>query len=823
MVVPIQIKLSQKGEILRSVPEYTGVLSGEQLKLIYEKIDKFIADGRKNTSFAIHPKDLKTTYLELNFYQEKDGVYLNIVNRDKHHFDVLINDTVEGIYTCSPQGKFTYVNPGMIQQTGYSEKELMKMYFWDIIAEDYRKEALAFYQIQFDSQTLNTVFEFPIQTKSGEIEWVNQTVTTVHKNGWTIAFQAVARFITDRVRMEEDLKQREYENLSLINAIDNDIIIVDNKTFQILRMKLNPSSPIRKVSAKLDLLFSGNAYLNDLPCNESSIELIEKKISSKDDNDKGYFNINLPSQSGVLYHILGNITPYGENKSIVTLHDLTKANLTLSALTDAKNKASATEARSENILATLGHEVRNPINIVLGMTNLLLENPKDSQQEKQLKAIKIYSHNALHIINNILDSAKLSANKIETEDVEFNMKAHVKELMSSVELSSNKKGIQTRVIFSKDVPTHIKSDKLRLGQILINLLSNAFKFTEKGEISINIKLIDTKKHKLEFSVGDTGIGIDPEKIATIFEPYTQASIDTTRKYGGTGLGLTIVKSLVELQDGAISVFSTPNKGSVFTFTLNYKPAENKTVKQETHPDLKVLIIEDEPLSQTIISNYLKLWEMQYDICEDGLCLGLLKDEPYDVILMDYHLGNETADTLISNLRSAENTCPVILVSGYDAEAPQIQGLDIQGVISKPIQKNRLYQAITRVVKGGSVKKIPTKLYDLSYLKESSLNDDEYVNKMIDMFVATAPEYITQIKTAHQNNDLKEIQIIAHKFKASINIMGIKQVSKLITTLEENIGGNQLSNLSSLIAGIEMYTLITVKNLAKLNNHSILHD
>ncbi|HET8962706.1 MAG TPA: ATP-binding protein, partial [Chitinophagales bacterium] len=260
----------------------------------------------------------------------------------------------------------------------------------------------------------------------------------------------------------------------------------------------------------------------------------------------------------------------------ITLHKKTEELERAKLLAERANKFKA------EFLANMSHEIRTPLNAIVGMVHLLDQTNLNEKQKEFLRAIKTSSGSLLEIINDILDFSKIESGKIELEEKSFSIRNSVKELISTIRYKADEKGLDLLVNIDDNIPSTVAGDPLRLNQILLNLLSNAIKFTQQGEVRLTIKLIEIlgDKARIFFSVRDTGIGIVPEKLSTIFESFTQATSDTTRLYGGTGLGLAIVKKLIDMLNGAIMVKSRIDEGSEFIFEIDFKMVGEITAIEE---------------------------------------------------------------------------------------------------------------------------------------------------------------------------------------------------------------------------------------------------
>ncbi|MBL7928212.1 MAG: response regulator [Bacteroidia bacterium] len=329
-----------------------------------------------------------------------------------------------------------------------------------------------------------------------------------------------------------------------------------------------------------------------------------------------------------------------------------------------------TQKFRDQFLANMSHEIRTPMNAIVGLTNLLVKSPLNELQFKYLGVIKKSGANLLVIINDILDLAKLEAGKMELEKVPFPLHIAVQNTHTILSLKAEEKKIYINQEIGKDVPEYVIGDETRISQILMNLAGNAIKFTEKGGVTISLSVVksDERKKSIKFSIKDTGIGIPADRIDKIFESFGQASSDTTRKFGGTGLGLTISKQLVEMHGGELNVSSKPGEGSDFYFTIDYveadKPVEANVDESESATDLKgkrILLVEDNEYNQMVaVDTLMDLFEgIVVDIADCGRkAIELVSAHDYSMILMDIQLpdidGFETTRFIRNDLGSPKN-------------------------------------------------------------------------------------------------------------------------------------------------------------------------
>jgi signal transduction histidine kinase len=369
----------------------------------------------------------------------------------------------------------------------------------------------------------------------------------------------------------------------------------------------------------------------------------------------------------------------------------------------------------DHFLANVSHEIRTPMNAVMGFTNLLADTELSEQQREFVKAIEISGQNLMTIINDILDYSKIESGMIVIEEVPLDIRSVFGSLEVLLQQKARDKNLELRFEVDARIPQVVMGDPIRLNQILLNLGENAVKFTEKGWLDLSVRVMKetAESYELEFTVKDSGKGIPEDKHSVIFERFTQASTDTTRRYGGTGLGLSIVKNLVELQQGSISLKSEEGKGSSFSFTLTYKKARQEeasvppeaagTVNDFDGRPLQILLAEDNQVNQTLAVLVLQKFGFKADIADNGrLAVEKLRQKPYDLILMDMQMpemdGYEATRIIREEMGSQ---VPIIALTAHamKEEREKCLRLGMNDYISKPFQEKELFEKITAFFQG----------------------------------------------------------------------------------------------------------------------------
>ena len=449
----------------------------------------------------------------------------------------------------------------------------------------------------------------------------------------------------------------------------------------------------------------------------------------------------------------------------------------------------------QQFLSNMSHEIRTPMNAIIGFTKVLLKTNMSAKQKEYLEAIKLSGDALIVLINDILDLAKVDAGKMTFEQIPFKMERSIAAILHLFQTKIQEKNLKLEKEYDNRIPEALLGDPVRLNQIILNLVSNAVKFTTKGNITVSVKLLDEdeKEASIEFAVTDTGIGIPESKIEKIFENFQQATSGTSRLYGGTGLGLAIVKQLVEAQSGTIQVSSKENEGSTFSFVLKFQKTNTETEfeSEPIEPDLnitgiKVLVAEDIALNQLLMRTLLEDFGFECDIADNGkIATDKIQAQKYDVVLMDLQMpvmnGFEATGFIRNELKS---DIPIIALTAdvTTVDLTKCKTVGMNDYIAKPVDEKLLYRKIVGIVKKtpkvtevvldvqpGHIK---TKCTNLDYLNKRTKSNPSLMTEMISLYLVQIPLLVMSMKKGFKEKDWNTLHTAVHKMIPSFSIMGI---------------------------------------------------
>ncbi|MFM9950601.1 MAG: ATP-binding protein [Saprospiraceae bacterium] len=481
----------------------------------------------------------------------------------------------------------------------------------------------------------------------------------------------------------------------------------------------------------------------------------------------------------------------------------------------------------QQFLSNMSHEIRTPMNAIIGFTKVVLKTDLSAKQKEYLTAIKISGDALIVLINDILDLAKVDAGKMSFEQTPFKMAISISAMLHLFETKIQEKNLTLVKEYDHKIPEVLVGDPVRLHQIILNLVSNAVKFTTKGKITISVRLLseDDEQATIGFAITDTGIGIPENKIENIFENFQQASSATSRLYGGTGLGLAIAKQLVEQQDGSIHVKSKIDEGSTFSFILSFQKtnaqAELETGEEELNTEIKnvkVLVVEDMALNQLLMKTLLDDFGFERDIAENGkIAIEKLAVKSYDIILMDLQMpemnGFEATEYIRNTMHS---NIPIIALTAdvTTVDLAKCKAVGMNDYIAKPVDERILFSKIVGLIKKSihTDKIKPTinnqdqksKHIDLNYLNQRTKSNPALMLEMISIYLEQTPPLINAMKQSFQKQDWDSLHAAVHKMIPSFSIMGIsKDFESMAKKVQEYARTQQkIEDIADLVLQIE---------------------
>ncbi len=627
----------------------------------------------------------------------------------------------DSIFWISRQGRILYVNDATCADRGYSREELLGMTIFDL-DPDYQPGV---WDPHFeDLKRRGTItLETRHRTKDGRVFPVEVNANYVFHNGEELNF-AFLRDITERKRAEEELRRakeaaEEASRIldSSLKSIADGVIIADSTgkflfwnevAKQIIGLGTT-DSPIEGWTAHY------GCFLPDMVTPYPSQDLpLARTVRGEDVHEDELFIRNSQKPEGVWLSVNGRPLRDETNQlrgGVVVFRDTTERRRHEEELHRAKEAAETANKAKSSFLANMSHEIRTPMNGIIGMTQLLARTELRSHQRDYLTTVDESAHILLRLLNDILDFSKIEAGKLELERVNFRISECVGRASQMLVLRAAEKGLEIACRIAPEIPDHLLGDSGRIQQVLVNLLGNAVKFTEAGEIFVNLNAesITSELARLHFSVSDTGIGIPADKQVQIFRPFEQAESSTTRRFGGTGLGLAISRQLVEMMHGKMWVESEPGRGSTFHFTAELEISDDQhrhePAELESLLDLPVLVVDDNFTNRRILSEMLQYWHMQPVLADSAAAARRAlqtadeSQHPIRLILLDHHMPGEDGLHFAESLRDIRNQgqCPIIMISSgtspIDAELGQKYG--IGRFMTKPVIASELLNEVLR--------------------------------------------------------------------------------------------------------------------------------
>jgi PAS domain S-box-containing protein len=669
------------------------------------------------------------------------------LRQSEQKYRTILESIEEGYYETDLRGSFTFFNDSLCRIIGYAYEETLGLNNRRITdKENARKLFKTFSEVYKTGRSVQA-FDWQIIRKDGARRHIEGSVALLEdSSGRVIGFKGIVRDVTERKEAEKKLRLLTSRLGDIIEYLPDAIYVIDiEKKIIAWNKALEDMTGVKKS----DLLNKGN-YEYALPLfgrrQPILIDLLDtfnKEILSLyqyvEYGEKIYAESYRPSLYGGrgahLWHVAAPLYDREGNRfgSIEVIRDVTDIKAKEKNLRESLRRKeiaeAATRAKSE-FLATMSHEIRTPMHGIIGLTDLVLQTELTAPQRDYLEKIKMSAHHLMVIINDILDYSKIEADKMTLESVRFNLRNVIQHVFDLTYPDARKKALELVLHIDRNLPAFVEGDPLRLQQVLMNLASNAVKFTQQGRVFISVERHETGDEEgtnhawLKFSVQDTGIGMTEKQMESLFQLFAQADNSVSRKYGGTGLGLAISQRIVHLMGGQISVTSQIGKGSTFVFMIPLQEAQDRGAMDQRTEEEKdftgysveeerkrwidqlagknVLLVEDNFINQQIAAEILRQAKMCVTIAGSGKeVLEIMAGEPFDVILMDVQMPEMDGYQVTRMLRNNEKfkTIPIIAMTAQAMDGDREKCLEagMNDYVAKPVSAADLYRALSRWV------------------------------------------------------------------------------------------------------------------------------
>lgn len=720
---------------------------------------------------------------------------------------------------------------------GYTTDELTnnEQFWWNSVY----KEDLHFL-IENDKKYKNGLadshnLEYRIIHKDGSIKWVLDRGVVIEKdrNGKPLRITGTHTDITGRKEFEQTLKANEEKYRGIIANMNLGLMEIDKKAkISFANQTLLKMTALSETNA---IGYDAMKFLAD-----ESLEEVEQRMNKRAEGISEAYEVqtNIANKKG--WWFVSSTPKYSQNGehigSIVICLDITNQKKLENELIKSREQAEQLAKAKETFLANMSHEIRTPMNAIMGMGNQLLKTELSEQQRFYLNTINTAAENLLVIINDILDLSKIEAGKLSVEKIGFEPKKVVGNAMQVLMHKAEEKGLKlTNSYCDNRLASVLIGDPYRLNQVLLNLISNAVKFTERGTVDVTCEVIkDTDTTQtIQAKVIDTGIGMDKDFAEKLFDKFSQEYESVSRRYGGTGLGMSICKELIELMGGEIEVSSIKGKGSTILFRIEFKKGTNSDIAgitaEKITPDFlkskTLLVTDDNDMNRLVASTILENYGAAIIEAANGEeAISALDKNKIDLVLMDIQMPILNGYDAVRIIRKQGNKIPVIALTANAIKGENEKCIEagMNDYIAKPFKEEEFLKKIAHwlnaeisSVENSSINEegIEDALYDLSGLKEISRGNQAFIEKMVKLFCEQSPVMIGQMKEAYGAEKLEVMGAVAHKLKPSIDNLKINTLKQVIRSIEK--AGKEQSKTEEVATQIQLIEEIINKTIKKL--------
>ena len=731
-------------------------LEGVEVQFVTKGGEKVILEGNANCRF-VNGKPVATRGIFRNITARKQAE--ESLHRERSLLRMLIDSTPDYVYVKDTANRFLLANASLAHRMGQATAEdLLGKTDLDFYPKELATKFISDEQEIMRSGRAVVNREECVQDAGGNTIW-HLTTEVPFRNaaGEVVGLVGIGRNITERKQAVEALEKEQRFVKGVLNSVQAGIVACDAEGVLTLFNKAArefhglPEQSIRadQWTEHYDL------YLPDgsTPMKKEEIPLF-RALEGEPVND---VEMMIIPKHGRPRTLLANgqtiLSPEGKKLgAVVAMHDITERKRVEAEVRKAKEAAEAANRAKSEFVANMSHEIRTPMNGILGMTELALDTELTPEQRDYLGMVKTSADSLLTVINDILDFSKIEAGKLDLESIEFSLRGSLEPSMKALALRAHQKGLELNWRVRSDVPDIVLGDPSRLRQILVNLVGNAIKFTEQGEVTVQVdrKPAAEGMVQLHFSVRDTGIGVAREKQASIFQPFTQADGSTARRHGGTGLGLTISRRLVDMMGGKIWVESTPGFGSTFHFTTFLGVGKQREqiipAQSSSLAGVSVLVVDDNTTNRRILEEMLRGWRMKPTLAENArMALSSLEEAQEDgkffsLVLTDVNMPEMDGFALVERIRQNPRMSAASIImltsAGQRGDAARCRQLEVAAYLTKPVGQSELLDAILRVLGARASETQPCALVTRHSLREGRkgprvlLAEDNAINQTL---------------------------------------------------------------------------------------------
>ena len=637
--------------------------------------------------------------------------------------------------------------------------------------------------------------------------------------------------ITELIRSKERYKRVEEKYKRIIEELNFGLIEVDKQE------NITRAFPAFSELTGYSVEELTGMNVRDLIYDEQSLEALNEQNKLRKFGKSGVYELQMRSKDGKpIWGIVSGTPIFNDEKeqigSLGILVDITNQKHLESALREANSKVLESMKAKEQFLANMSHEMRSPLNVIIGMSELLELQALDQQQQKYVRAVQHSSQHLLHLINDVLDYSKIEAGFLKITPVIFDLNILVSDVINDFEVRAKEKNLQFVHQIDPDIPVSILGDARKLTQVLFNLISNAIKFTDTGKIELRVLVREKSDDlvKIDFEITDTGIGMSNDFLQNIFKPFIQEDSSFSRSHGGTGLGLAISKNIIEKCGGNLFVESHKNKGSKFSFELSFpicytsskKSGTQTTSSDQFNSNLRILVAEDNVLNQQLIIALLEKANLDHVVVNDGIdALKVLQKESFDLVLMDIQMPRMDGLTTLRHIReSLQLDIPVVALTANATKEDQERFINagMNGYLSKPYKKDDLFQLIRNLsTQPVEKEKSEPTLFSIKTISELAGGDQSFINSIVQSFIIETPVKLSAIEKAIETEDAQAVAFQTHQLKSMVDILEIYITSDLVKQMERESKKevNDWTLIESLYIDVKNTLLETIEQLKRL--------